>query len=610
MPVLLRAEGPSLNRTHLLEDGTAAAIVGRDPAATLHLPDPDRLLSRRHLSIAASGLGVQVTVLSSVNGATTNQGELAPGQTVHIGLGGHVTLGSYTIRIEAAEAGGGFAAVGAPSAADDPFASLFGGAGPTFGRGSDPFDALGVPRAKPPAPAAADPFAAMSQSPAAGPQQARPGLGGELHSFGHNLAQPQTGAQVSADDPMSLLGSVGAGSASRTGGGTMNIDDWLGTGTGSAGTPAPAQGPGRLPTDHVHDLNLPLRLPQGAATPAAQPLVNSIGAPATQPFPTGGGNADPWGALESGWNVAASAGAATAAKAPEPAGKSTYPSPAAPQELDFDALFGGGSSADPFQDSSWFGPGQQSPAPHAADLPARPAVGSAAPSQAAISPAAPRHDADPAAAGLAGGTGHVQAATAFARGLGLAQTPALDDAAWERVGEAVRLIVSGLIDLLNARAELKRELRVEDRTMLASRDNNPLKTGIDLASALQYLLIAQNGMPGFKPADAALREAVDELRVHELATVAASRAAVEAALREFDPETLRKQLSPGKSRLPQFFDSSRMWEAYVERYEKQGAQMADWLEKIFSRHFVPAYSRESERLKMSMTPPAGQGKNR
>ena len=94
MPVLLRAEGPSLNRTHLLEEGTAAAIVGRDPAATLHLPDPDRLLSRRHLSIAASGLGVQITVLSSVNGATTNQGELAPGQTVHIGLGGHVTLGS------------------------------------------------------------------------------------------------------------------------------------------------------------------------------------------------------------------------------------------------------------------------------------------------------------------------------------------------------------------------------------------------------------------------------------------------------------------------------------------------------------------------------------
>jgi hypothetical protein len=295
----------------------------------------------------------------------------------------------------------------------------------------------------------------MSQSPAAGPQQARPGLGGELHSFGHNLAQPQTGAQVSADDPMSLLGGVGAGSASRTGGGTMNIDDWLGTGTGSAGTPAPAQGPGRLPTDHVHDLNLPLRLPQGAATPAAQPLLNSIGAPATQPFPTGGGNADPWGALESGWNVAASAGAATAAKAPEPAGKSTYPSPAAPQELDFDALFGGGSSADPFQDSSWFGPGQQSPAHHAADLPARPAVGSAAPSQAAISPAAPRHDAAPAAAGLAGGTGHVQAASAFARGLGLAQTPALDYAAWERVGEAVKLIVSAIADAVEEGARIR-----------------------------------------------------------------------------------------------------------------------------------------------------------
>jgi predicted component of type VI protein secretion system len=53
-----------------------------------------------------------------------------------------------------------------------------------------------------------------------------------------------------------------------------------------------------------------------------------------------------------------------------------------------------------------------------------------------------------------------------------------------------------------------------------------------------------------------------------------------------------------------------MWEAYVERYRKQGEQMADWLEKIFSRHFVPAYSKESERLKMSMTPGKGKDQGR
>lgn len=604
MPVLLRAEGPSLNRTCLLEEGTPAVIAGRDPTATLHLPDPDRLLSRRHLSISASGLGVQVTVLSSVNGATTSQGELGPGQTAHIGVGGHVTLGSYTIRIESGEPGGGHTPVAVPTIADDPFASLFGGSMSLPGRGADPFDALGVPRAKPPAPPVSDPFAAIVQVPAAGP--ARPGLGGEFHTFGHNLAHAPTGVQTPSSDPLSLLGSVESGSASRhSAAGSMNIDEWLGTGSGSGSAATPAQGPGRLATDHVHDLNLPLRLPQSMPPSVSHPAANPGGMSATPPPSTGSTRADPWAALESGWSVAPT-GTPPSAEKPETATKAGLATSAAAQELDFDALFGGGPNADPFQDSSWFGSAQQATAPSATEFAASTAATPAAPSQAAAPAATPRHGANATSASLSGGDGNVQAAVAFARGLGLAQTPALDDAAWERMGEAVRLIVSGLIDLLNARAELKRELRVEDRTMLASRDNNPLKTGIDLESALQYLLITRGGMPGYKPADAALQEAVDELRVHELATVAASRAAVEAALREFDPDTLRKQLSPGKSRLPQFFDSSRMWEAYVERYDKQGAQMADWLEKIFSRHFVPAYSRESERLKMSMTAAKGR----
>lgn len=608
MTVLLRAEGPSLNRQWLLEAGAAAVIVGRDPAATLHLPDPDRLLSRRHLSIAASVSGVQVTVLSSVNGVTTSLGELAPGQMAQLGLGGHVSLGPYTIHIEAAGAGNGLdSAGGPPASAEDPFASLFGGMGGATGRGSDPFDALGVPRSVQRTAPAVDPFAALSQPPAAGVSSARPGLGGNLHAFGHNLAQQAPGPQTASDDPLSLLGGMGSGSASRmTGGGTLNIDDWLGTSGGSAGGAAPAQGPGRLATDHVHDLNLPLRLPQGSVPPASPPPGLAAGSFVPAPAPSASA-ANPWTMLESGWGAPpppAPIAAGPAADTAKPAGAG------GPQELDFDALFGGGPEADPFQDASWFATGQPGAAPLGAEVPAPPAFVQTPAPQAAAPIAASSFAVGPGVGGSAGSAAAAQAASAFARGLGLPQAPALDDAGWERVGSAVRLIVSGLIDLLNARAELKRELRVEDRTMLASRDNNPLKTGIDIESALQYLLIAQAGMPGFKPADAALRESVDELRVHELATVAASRAAVEGALREFDPETLRKHLAPGKSRLPQFFDSSRMWEAYVERYEKQGGQMADWLEKIFSRHFVPAYSRESERLKMTMTTPTGARKDR
>lgn len=600
MPVQIRAEGPSLNQKWLLDEGATPVIVGRDPASRVHLPDPDRLLSRRHLSISVSSAGVQVTVLSSVNGASTSQGELAPGQSTCIALGGYVSLGSYTIHIEAQESPGNLASIGPTAEGADPFAALFGGVGSGRGTGADPFDALGFHQPPAVTSPTADPFAALSQPPAQGGNAASPGLIGHHHALDHKPTHYSRGADVYASPPLSPLSSMETSSASQVhGNGATNIDDWLGIGSGS-GSNKSAEGPGWLATDHVHDQNLPLLLPSrmaassGTASAASSSMV-SASAANTDPVPLGG--------LESGWN-ARSTPAPSVAKEPELPIPHAFSSPSQPQELDFDALFGGEAevSADPFSDPSWFTPGQLSNAQvnhslYPTPAPSSPLVGKSMTSVSGSNVDSPfgqlRH---------AEAAEHPHAAAAFARGLGLAQAPALDEAAWERMGGAIRLIISGLIDLLNARAELKRELRVEDRTMLASRDNNPLKTGIDIESALRYLLISQDSLPGFKPAEAALREAVDELIAHELATMAASRAVVEGALREFDPKTLRKELSPAKSRLPQFLDSSRMWDAYVDRYAGKESQMADWLERMFSRHFVPAYSRECERLKMQTAP--------
>ena len=182
-------------------------------------------------------------------------------------------------------------------------------------------------------------------------------------------------------------------------------------------------------------------------------------------------------------------------------------------------------------------------------------------------------------------------------GLGIAAPGEITAEGWTSMGKSIRLIVEGLADLMNARAELKRELRAEERTMLHSRNNNPIKSGMSADELIQYLLFSTKGAGGFMPADRALEESVGELRSHNLASITATRAAVEGALQDFNPGKLKVTLSKGKAKLPQFFDRSRLWESYEEYYQKRSANMADWLEQVFDRHFMPAYSKETERLK-------------
>lgn len=547
MTFILKIEGPSIERDWPLEVGGAPVTIGRDPSATIHLSDPERMLSRRHVSLMSSGSAVQVTVVSSVNGVITSQGELAPGETGQFGLGDTLTLGAYTIRIESAAPVA--EALSVPSRGDtdfDPFLAMFsGGQNPSSARTEDPFESMGVTPAPHVKPSEGDPFAALKTTPACEPD--RPGLNGGLHAFGQNLAAwPSAAAHVlggldtrlnqsppdadrqldgpdrsSARYPLDQPGAVAASAAA------LDINAWLGDGD-PVGAPSPPDR-GLLAADHVHDFNLPLSLPDVQTAGADRGSVPFAWAA------RGPDSSDPWASLQAGWVH----GLSDADAVPKQPHRPVSMGPVERQD--------GAATQDSRSNST-------------------------------------------------------TAAAAFARGLGLLDMPEPSAADWERMGTVVRHVVGTLVELLKARRDLKRELRVSDRTMLAPRDNNPLKTGIDLPAVLRYLLITQGSEHGFKLAEAALDESLEDLRIHDLATTAACRATVEAALREFDPRVLREQLAAGKSRLPQFLDNARLWEAYVEHHDKKLNQLADWMEQLFASHFVPAYSQFVDRSK-----PTGQG---
>ena len=139
--------------------------------------------------------------------------------------------------------------------------------------------------------------------------------------------------------------------------------------------------------------------------------------------------------------------------------------------------------------------------------------------------------------------------------------------------------------------------------MVHGRDNNPLKYKLPPQEIIEYLFSLHAGV-GFLPPDRAIRESVAELRIHEGAMVAATRAAVEGTLRDFEPSRLKKvPLAKVKSGPFQFFDNAKLWEAYEQHYEKESQHMADWLENLISRHFMPAYAKETERLKTIIVQP-------
>ena len=104
MPYLLHFSGPSsFEQTIALKPGGEAVVVGRDPEAAVYLPDTERLVSRRHLSIEWSDGGARVQVLSA-NGISTDQGDWFSGDEVVLADGESARIGSFFMIVSAVPA--------------------------------------------------------------------------------------------------------------------------------------------------------------------------------------------------------------------------------------------------------------------------------------------------------------------------------------------------------------------------------------------------------------------------------------------------------------------------------------------------------------------------
>jgi predicted component of type VI protein secretion system len=99
MALDLRIAGPSFEVTRRLQQGEPAVVLGRDTDCTICLPDPDRNVSRRHLSVWNEGDQLHFHVLSVVNGVETPMGDLPPGARGVLAPGHTMALSAYRLVV-------------------------------------------------------------------------------------------------------------------------------------------------------------------------------------------------------------------------------------------------------------------------------------------------------------------------------------------------------------------------------------------------------------------------------------------------------------------------------------------------------------------------------
>lgn len=188
--------------------------------------------------------------------------------------------------------------------------------------------------------------------------------------------------------------------------------------------------------------------------------------------------------------------------------------------------------------------------------------------------------------------------TALREGIGVANLPIdrLTPQVMKLLGQMIFQSVQGTVDLLVARAALKREVRAEV-TMIVAKENNPLKFSPTAEVALEHLL--KPPARGFMPPDRALQDAYDDLRAHQFGFLAGMRAALEGVLKRFDPAVLESKLSKGSvlSSMIPGSRKARMWDVFQEMYGQISTEAADDFHELFGKEFLRAYEAHIDQLK-------------
>lgn len=167
------------------------------------------------------------------------------------------------------------------------------------------------------------------------------------------------------------------------------------------------------------------------------------------------------------------------------------------------------------------------------------------------------------------------------------------------IGEALRIVVEGLMDVLRARAEIKSQLRMS-MTRMQSTENNPLKFSPNVEAALHTLFVERNR--GYLPTVQAFQEAILDIRNHQMAVLAGIRSAFDGMLEQFDPEKIEAEIErePKRGLLNVGLSvgaGARFRDHYVQEFARLMRDRDKAFDQLFGERFAEAYEEQMDRLK-------------
>lgn len=164
----------------------------------------------------------------------------------------------------------------------------------------------------------------------------------------------------------------------------------------------------------------------------------------------------------------------------------------------------------------------------------------------------------------------------------------------------LRQSIGGLQQSLRTRSELKNELRLA-HTTAQGMGKNPLKFAADAGQALGLLL--HGDPPGQLSAAQSVWSGFRDLQAHQVALLAASRAAVRATLEHFTPQQLTLRFERN-GRQPLLATAGTRWRAFA-RYHQALCDDDDWCERLLARDFAQAYEEQVRLISTLNTDPQG-----
>lgn len=213
-------------------------------------------------------------------------------------------------------------------------------------------------------------------------------------------------------------------------------------------------------------------------------------------------------------------------------------------------------------------------------------------------PAQPAPVATPTPAPVADSAGNAELIQAFLKGAGaedLALDPADHANTLARVGRVMRMLVTGLREILMTRTSIKSEFRIE-QTMISAGGNNPLKFSISPEQAVEAMI--KPATRGYLSPESAAEQALQDIKAHEIAMVTGMEAALKGVLKRLDPKVLEGQIEVSGA-----FGSllkgkkARYWEVYEKIYAEVSDQAENDFHDLFSREFARAYKDQLDKLK-------------